>query len=262
MSQVKICMVRDGGKIWSAMSVITYYSDLTSINYQYRRVDKSDLPSGWNHGLAWEAFTLNAPLYLNYIADKLKSHGVPFIRQRVSALDEAYDIPGIGPVDLVINATGLGAQTLIGVQDTKVFPARGQTVLVKAPNVKTNYGCRDQNFLPKGESMYIIPRPSEGHVILGGTFLPNVYSTLPDMKTAERILKNAYKLCPALSNGQGWEKIEVLKHNVGLRPCREGGARIELEERVTGEGKLLPASVRGSRRKVAVVHAYGIGPAG
>jgi len=206
---------------------------------------------------------LNAPLYLTYLADKLKSYGVPFIRQRVSALDEAYDIPHIGPVDLVINATGLGAKSLLGVQDSKVFPARGQTVLVKAPNVLTNYGCRDTDFLPKGESMYIIPRPSpEGHVILGGTFLPNVYSTLPDPEVAERILKNAYDLCPALSNGQGWEKIEVVKHNVGLRPCREGGARIELEERMTGEGKLLPASVKGKGRKVGVVHAYGIGPAG
>jgi hypothetical protein len=202
-------------------------------------------------------------LYLTYLAEKLKSNGVPFIRQRVSALDEAYHIPQIGQVDLVINATGLGAKSLIGVQDPKVFPARGQTVLVKAPNVLTNFGCRDTDFLPKGESMYIIPRPSpEGHVILGGTFLPDNYSTLPDMDVAERILKNAYNLCPALSDGQGWEKIEVVKHNVGLRPCREGGARIDLEERSTGEGKLLPASVKGKGRQVGVVHAYGIGPAG
>jgi glycine/D-amino acid oxidase-like deaminating enzyme len=236
---------------------------LGSLTDQYRRADKADLPPPWKYGLAWEAFTLNAPAYLTFLAQKLRSKGVPFVRHRLSALDEAYDLPKIGQVELVINASGLGARSLLGVEDSKVYPARGQTVLVKAPNVRTNYGCRDPNFLPKGESMYIIPRPSpEGHVILGGTFLAGDWSTLPDPKVAERILKNAYNLCPALSGSQGWEKIEVVKHNVGLRPCREGGARIELEKRTIGEGKLLPSAIKGRGRKVAVVHAYGIGPAG
>lgn len=35
-------------------------------------------------------------------------------------------------MDLVVNATGLGARSLIGVEDDKVYAARGQTVLVKA----------------------------------------------------------------------------------------------------------------------------------
>lgn len=164
---------------------------------------------------------------------------------------------------LVVNATGLGARSLIGVEDPKVFPARGQTVLVRAPGVRTNYGSRDHEKLPKGESLYIIPRPSpDGLVILGGTFLPHNYSTLPDLDVAERILRNAYDLCPALSGGRGWEAIEIVKHNVGLRPCREGGARIELEVRTIGQGRLLPGKGEGKGRQVAVVHAYGIGPAG
>lgn len=218
--------------------------------------------------MGWEAFTLNAPAYLTFLANKLRSAGVPFVRQRLSSLDEAYDVRDIGPVDLVINATGLGSKSLIGVEDPLVYPARGQTVLVRAPGVLTNYGSRDHASLPKGESLYIIPRPSpDGLVILGGTFLPHNYSTLPDLDVAERILRNAYKLCPALSNGKGWEQIEVVKHNVGLRPCREGGARIELQHRRLGEGgRLLPGPPsqrrRGAGRKVAVVHAYGIGPAG
>jgi D-amino-acid oxidase len=40
-----------------------------------------------------------------------------------------------GKVPLVVNATGLGARTMIGVEDSAVYPARGQTVLVKAPEV-------------------------------------------------------------------------------------------------------------------------------
>jgi hypothetical protein len=100
-------------------------------------------------------------------------------------------------------------------------------------------------------------------VILGGTFLKDDWSTVPDLQVAERILKNAYTLCPELSGRKGWEEIEVVKHNVGLRPCREGGARIELETRTVGlENPLVPRKARGGERKVAVVHAYGIGPAG
>jgi len=36
----------------------------------------------------------------------------------------------------VVNATGLGSKSLIGVEDDKVFPARGQVVLVDAPGVR------------------------------------------------------------------------------------------------------------------------------
>lgn len=247
------------------MLVSLAYAD----NEQYRRLDKTDLPSGWEYGVGWDAFTLNAPSYLTHLAKKLRSAGVPFIRHRLSALDEAYDLPNLGPVGLVINATGLGSRSLIGVEDPLVYPAKGQTVLVRAPGVRTNLGSRDYEALPKGESLYIIPRPSpDGLVILGGTFLKDDWSTVPDLGVAERILENAYKLCPDLSGGKGWEEIEVVKHNVGLRPCREGGARIELEKRKVGardkKNPLIPGKTqgKGKEREVAVVHAYGIGPAG
>lgn len=65
--------------------------------------------------------------------------GIPIVRQRLSSLDEAYDLRQVGPVDLVVNATGLGARWLPGVEDDEVYPAKGQTVLVKAPGVKTCY---------------------------------------------------------------------------------------------------------------------------
>lgn len=64
-----------------------------------------------------------------------REKGIPVIKTRLSSLDEAYDIPGVGQVDLVVNATGLGSFSLIGVEDKAVHPARGQTVLVRAPRV-------------------------------------------------------------------------------------------------------------------------------
>jgi len=61
--------------------------------------------------------------------------GIQIQRRRLASLDQAFEIPVIGKVPLVVNATGLGARSLIGVEDTAVYPARGQTVLVRAPEV-------------------------------------------------------------------------------------------------------------------------------
>ena len=59
-------------------------------------------------------------------------------------------------------------------------------------------------------------------------------------------MKRAVALCPALTNGQGIEKLDVIRHGVGLRPGREGGTRIE-RENING----LP-----------IVHSYGHGGGG
>lgn len=117
------------------------------------------------------------------------------------------------------------------------------------------------------EPAYIIPRPGpQGHVVLGGTYIPQNYSTLPDLKTAVRILQDCYNLLPELAgpNGNSWRDIEVVGHNVGLRPAREGGARIELEKKVLKGAALNPGKRDDERegRDVAVVHAYGFGGAG
>jgi len=113
---------------------------------------------------------------------------------------------------------------------------------------------------------YIIPRPGpENQVILGGTYIPNDHSSQPDLAEAERIIKACYKLEPSLApSGGSWEDIEIISHNVGLRPAREGGARVELERKVLGaRGKgLLPGKGQNAKRDVGVVHAYGFGSAG
>ena len=105
---------------------------------------------------------------------------------------------------------------------------------------------------------YIIPRPGPaGHVILGGTYFES-YSTDPDPNEAERIMRQCYELEPRLAtlplskgmkdtnDTEGWKGIEVVRHQVGLRPARIGGSRVELESREAG----------------GVIHAFGFGAAG
>lgn len=57
--------------------------------------------------------------------------------------------------------------------------------------------------------------------------------------------------------------VEIVSHNVGFRPSREGGCRLDLEDIELGgkrEGmQLAPKSDIATPRKAAVLHAYGIG---
>lgn len=64
---------------------------------------------------------------------------------------------------------------------------------------------------------------------------------------ADDILARCLALDPAISKDGTVKGIEVLRHNVGLRPSRDQGPRLEAEK-IAGKG--------------TVVHAYGIGPAG
>ncbi|WWC63715.1 uncharacterized protein I303_106320 [Kwoniella dejecticola CBS 10117] len=252
---------------------VTNYKDLESTR-------SHPLPGNKPYANYFETWILHAPNYTRYLGEKVKSLGIPIIRHRLSSIDEAYNLPSTGRVSLVINATGLGSKSLVGVEDDKVYPARGQTVLVKAPLVKDcifhvegffaeTDDDKDETAKAPPQAAYMIPRPGpEGHVVLGGHYRVGDWSTNADLKEAERILQDCYNLCPQLAgpNGKSWKDIEVVSHNVGLRPAREGGARLELEERRIGQvgsKDIIPGIVNSSKgRQVGIVHAYGVGGAG
>lgn len=84
-----------------------------------------------------------------------------FVRQRLPSIHAAYTSH---TTQIVFNCVGNAARTLAGVEDPKCFPTRGQVVLVRAPQVRSNI-MRHGN----GYETYVIPRPgSNGNVILGG----------------------------------------------------------------------------------------------
>ena len=113
---------------------------------------------------------------------------------------------------------------------------------------------------PNGLVSYVIPRPGEdGSVLLGGTTQPHNWDTSYDENTAQEILSRCAMFIPELLDP---EKTKILSHNVGLRPAREGGPRIEVEwMKFPLDSPSIPYSCQEDpkERTVKVVHAYGFG---
>ena len=107
---------------------------------------------------------------------------------------------------------------------------------------------------------YVIPRASTpGMVLLGGTFEPHNWDTSISIPTANGILARAKEVMPALNE----PTTRIHAHNVGLRPAREGGPRVEAQfVYVPSKDVLIPrlSDVASTdKRTRLVVHAYGFG---
>lgn len=118
--------------------------------------------------VSFTTITLNAPEHCKYLFRRLQDqYGVRFVRQTLPSIQSAYVNPS---TKVVFNCTGLAAGALPGVEDPKCYPTRGQVLLARAPNVKTNMMRHGVDY-----ETYVIPRPgSNGNVILGGYMQKNV----------------------------------------------------------------------------------------
>ncbi|KIO33092.1 hypothetical protein M407DRAFT_241149 [Tulasnella calospora MUT 4182] len=255
--------------------------------------------------------SINVPRYLTWLQAKLKERGVKFVKGWVSSVADLEYVPTQerresgdekAKTDVIVNASGLGAKSIIGIADPLVHPIRGQTVLVRAP--KVDWCLMGLSFYVNpetSESTYLIPR-SNGDVVLGGTFQVGNWDVSPDPAIARGILERCLTYCPELATqppqtsdnatttittAPDISTIKILRHNVGLRPARTGGARVE-KDVVTfpsssvssdpwssSELATVPFALRAAQstpdvenrdaregKTFNVVHAYGVGPAG
>lgn len=236
-----------------------WYKDLVR---EFRVLTPDEVQGGTKGGVAFRTITVNPEEYLPWLKSELLANGVTFVRKKLQSVEEAAEIAGID--GLIVNATGLGAKSLIGVEDNSVFPIRGQTIVVHAPEFKEcmaigrsiSSGVTGAG----GTVTYIIPRPSpHGHVLLGGTYQKNNWDLSVDFETAKTIWECCTEFIPILKA----ESTQVVSHNVGLRPARENGPRIELEWMdLPLRRDFMHGHGRGIARKYPVVHCYGFGGAG
>ncbi|KAG7287294.1 hypothetical protein NEMBOFW57_006802 [Staphylotrichum longicolle] len=198
----------------------------------FREIPAAQLPPGMHSGCEFTSVCINTAVYLPWLVGQCAKHGVTFKRAVLKHISEAKGMMGPqgkgGKVDVVVNATGLLACRLGGVMDTKVYPARGQIVLVRNEAegfMPTTSGCEDG----EDEVVYVMQRALGGGTILGGTYMKGNWDPNPDPNIAMRIMKRAVETHPELTGGKGVEGLDIIRHGVGLRPLREGGVRIEKE---------------------------------
>ncbi|KAH3675125.1 hypothetical protein WICMUC_002781 [Wickerhamomyces mucosus] len=211
-----------------------------------RYLNKDELPKD-NYkdkivgGFSYTTVTISTTIYLNYLLQNIYELGGVLRRKSIKHIEDAFSLHHSKlKADLVINATGLNARSLKGVEDEKVYPIRGQILWVRNSATKqVSVSIPDH----KQEAMYIFPR-KEGGSIIGGTFIPYNSNPNEDRELTKRMIKRAIHYLPELvdPNLGNDTEIDVYRANVGLRPARESGNRIE--------------------RNGNIIHNYGIGSSG
>jgi D-amino-acid oxidase len=205
-------------------------------------------------GVSFTTVSLDPSVYLFYLQSQLLKRQIKFKRFTVPHIQDAFKAT-TPAAELVVNATGILASRLGGVEDKTVVPIRGQLVIVENESHGVYLSSIFDKELDKsiGENMYIIDRPNGGGTAIGGSNY-ETWDSKPDMALAERMMQRAIQICPELvPDGAGTEALRVVRHQVGFRPFRKGGVRVEVDHGTTlGEV--------GKDKKI--VHAYGLGSAG
>jgi D-amino-acid oxidase len=210
--------------------MIPWYRDFVD---DFKIIDSLKLPPGIGFAHSFKGVVISVPTYLKFLVQQNKEIGnklkkIPIIY----SIEKARDYHSSGKkADYVVNATGLSATSIKGVEDNKLtFPVRGQVLLVKN-NARIQYHVHGFPGFPN-ELLYIMPR-KEGGTIIGGCFLPGETNKAEDKDLTERIIRRALKYAPELidpSFKKNPLKIEIARVNVGFRPFREDGARVELDK--------------------------------
>jgi len=232
--------------------------------------------------ISFTAFAVNVPQHLIHLHERVRHHAnariiqadLPLSSGLAATTRQVQTLAGISSSELVsvVNCLGLSARHLYlptsaspdPDETARLQPIRGQTVLVQGElhEIRTLQSYNEET--GETEISYAIPRPGSGTTVLGGCNVKDEWSTEVDEEMTEGILRRARALVPELmrveeenEKERGMEgHFDVIKAQVGLRPGRVGGARVERE--VVGlmnddgrvEGEML------------VVHAYGMAGAG
>ncbi|KAJ5128920.1 hypothetical protein N7526_007086 [Penicillium atrosanguineum] len=182
-------------------------------------VEEGGLPPGAVVGYEMASFILD----VQRLQMEAYSLGIEIHRRGFNDIRDTFE--SYPEASAVFNCTGLGSLKLGGVEDDKMFAARGQIMLVEGPKepIPAMYFQAPHR---DADATHIFPQGKNGGIILGGCRQKNNWDGEIDLNFAEVIKKKCCTIAPQLAKPEG---LKILKHGVGLRPRREGGARIESE---------------------------------
>ena len=173
----------------------------------FERVSPEDLQPGLADGYLMDVPMVAPPLYLQYLHDQFIAGKGTFETRVVDTLEGLQN-----EASLLVNCTGVGARTVAG--DKGVYPMRGQTILIEAPDITIGYMKHDS-------IDHIFPR-SDG-VILGGIKVAGDWNRELDAADSADIIERTSKI------EAGIAEARVLRQFVGLRPGRDE-VRLETEQ--------------------------------
>ncbi|KAL2410492.1 hypothetical protein ABEF95_000817 [Exophiala dermatitidis] len=215
----------------------------------------TELPKGVSLGYEYQTYCIYSSVYCAALLRKFILRGGQVLRAEFKCEDEAFSLAD--RVELVVNASGMGFG------DKNCFPIRGQVVLTNLQATKT---ITRQN--ANGTWSFVIPRAFGEGTIVGGTKEPHDWDAQPRPATTETLVASAFKDLGALDDNENDRNtsrpVTVVKEVVGRRPAREGGVRLEIEERAAPR----PEPNQGTKNRfeskstMTIVHAYGAGGRG
>jgi D-amino-acid oxidase len=204
----------------------------------FRVLDKNELPEGVRWGCEYDTYCVNVVIYCRWLLSQFQADGGRVMEHKLQNALEAFEVVrrlvNAGKASKVVNCSGRNFD-----QDPNTKVIRGQTVLVRQQYHQTiTRQCAD------GSWAFLIPRPRGGGTIVGGSKEINDYETKERPATKSTLLQQAVRCFPDFVNDT--RNFDVVQNNVGRRPWRKGGLRIEAQPMTAG----------------MVIHGYGAGGRG
>ena len=142
-------------------AVHTYRSQTHFTWVQFRMLLPEEIPEPYSIGCTYDTVVVNPQMYIPWLQSQLIDHGVQFVRKQVNSLEELK--PFVGSDGVLVNASALGkwdglatlgcrqpchlgSKSIIGIEDTKLFPIRGQTILIQSSDVQGSVYVKDGVF--------------------------------------------------------------------------------------------------------------------
>jgi glycine/D-amino acid oxidase-like deaminating enzyme len=197
-----------------------------------------DVPSGRTAGFTWDSFVLDPVERHAELLGRAVSLGARIVKQRLRRKADVFRLARHHHADVIVDALGLGSRIIF--EDDRIAGRTGH--LLVAPNL-----TGDRRVVMDDDGLaYVISGPRFTYI--GGTYIDIEASLLAEAdlrlhdEDREHLLRALAELRPDLILDK-----DGLQHQVGIRPVRVGGARLEQEE-IAG----LPP----------VIHATGFGGSG
>ncbi|RYP89781.1 hypothetical protein DL770_004075 [Monosporascus sp. CRB-9-2] len=174
---------------------------------RFRLLKPEELPEKVKWGCEYDTWCVNPMVYCSFLLRRFVFAGGKVVKREVRDPVEIFAITELGPVDVVVNASGSGQNA-------------------------------------DGGWTFCIPRNFDGGTIIGGTKEPNDWNPNPLPETRARLLRTFTMAFPQVMGDVN--ELKVIQDIVGRRPTRKGGMRLE-KDAITRDKCIIHAYGLGGR---------------